>query len=121
MDERDARRKSTPFSFGMRNLDEMDGLSSELPPRRTMEYVMNGSAPPIPFAFRSLDTVNARPSSRDQMDVDTMAPPQLDRTGEEADTVAGTTDYISDSVTDRESFESWLDRRWNSSQRDDNL
>ena len=69
--DKTARRRSTPFSFGMNNLDLMDDITSS--PRRA--FPLNSSLisqpeqqiEPIPFGLQQLDK---SPLSEDRMDLD---------------------------------------------------
>jgi hypothetical protein len=67
--EKAVRRRSTPFSFRMNNLDTMDGIGCnslhyESPFRATPRLR------PIQFGLPQLEPLDSRPASRDQMDVD---------------------------------------------------
>jgi hypothetical protein len=66
-------RNVNQFLFGPDSLDAIDGLERDvLPPYRSLSSPVNVPArlKPIPFSFPGLEPLVSRPSSRDQMDVD---------------------------------------------------
>jgi hypothetical protein len=66
-DERAARRKSTPMDFaGPMSLDAVDGLDWPIPPTSSIR--------PIPFTLNRLETVESRPTSRDQSSMESDGP-----------------------------------------------
>jgi hypothetical protein len=78
--EKAARRRSTPFAYMQNNIDSTDGLSWSarsstntpvMSPIRSFEDTsMTSPIRPIPFTLTRLETVESRPVSREQMDLD---------------------------------------------------
>jgi Domain of unknown function (DUF4210)/Chromosome segregation during meiosis len=69
--DKTARRRSTPFSFGINNLDQMDGIASPAKPEFSLNSPLNSQPEqklePIPFSLQQLDK---SPLSEDAMDLD---------------------------------------------------
>lgn len=74
------RRRSTPFAYMQNNLDSTDGLGWSgrafaethvtSPIRSYTNPTMTSPIRPIPFTLTKLETLESRPGSREQMDLD---------------------------------------------------
>jgi hypothetical protein len=69
--DKTTRRRSTPFSFGINNLDQVDGIASPAKPAFSLNSPLNSQPEqklePIPFSLQQLDK---SPLSEDAMDLD---------------------------------------------------
>jgi uncharacterized protein DUF4210/putative protein required for chromosome segregation during meiosis len=111
--DKSARRRSTPFSFGVSSLDQVDGITSS--PRQGLKFDMPEATPPrqikpIPFSLQRPITSQTELSNIEPMELDTVrhhrGPWVMDpNEGVELTTFNPNMDWVEPSIRDKPSSE----------------